>query len=58
MHLGTGWCAGCLRTLEEIGAWSQLDDVQKRGVWTELGRRREQWRWMQQAERLPGLGGN
>jgi predicted Fe-S protein YdhL (DUF1289 family) len=36
----TGWCAGCLRTLDEIAAWSLLDDAEKREVWVALGRRR------------------
>lgn len=41
---GSGWCEGCLRTLDEIAAWSALDDVAKRAVWRELGRRRLQRR--------------
>jgi len=32
----TGLCAGCLRTLDEIAAWSTLDDVAKRDVWAQL----------------------
>jgi uncharacterized protein len=36
----TGWCEGCLRTLTEIGAWSQLNDGDKRLVWTQLDARR------------------
>jgi len=36
----TGWCEGCLRTIEEIAAWSGMDDAAKRGVWSELERRR------------------
>jgi uncharacterized protein len=36
----TGWCEGCLRTLTEIGAWSQLDDDDKRSVLTQLDARR------------------
>ncbi|HSW16131.1 MAG TPA: DUF1289 domain-containing protein [Ramlibacter sp.] len=34
-----GWCKGCFRTLEEIGAWSTLDDDGKRVVWARLGPR-------------------
>lgn len=41
---GSGWCEGCLRTLDEIAAWSVLDDRAKRGVWLELHRRRVAWR--------------
>ena len=28
-----GLCAGCRRTLDEIAAWSGLDDAAKRAVW-------------------------
>ena len=37
----TGWCEGCLRTLDEIAAWSGLDDRAKRAVWKQLPKRRE-----------------
>ena len=40
MDAGSGWCEGCLRTLEEIAAWSVLDDAEKRAVWTLLPQRR------------------
>ena len=43
IHEPTGWCEGCLRTLDEITLWSVLDDDDKRAVWAEIGRRREQW---------------
>jgi predicted Fe-S protein YdhL (DUF1289 family) len=33
MHAGTGWCEGCLRTIDEIAAWSSMDDATKRSVW-------------------------
>jgi uncharacterized protein len=36
----TGLCAGCFRTLDEIAAWSELDDEGKRAVWSALTRRR------------------
>ena len=39
----TGWCTGCLRTLDEIAWWSQLDDEDKRAVWQLLPQRRVQW---------------
>ena len=35
------YCIGCLRTIEEIIAWSKADDDYKRAVWEEI-RRREQ----------------
>ena len=44
MDAATGWCEGCLRTIDEIAAWSQLDDHAKRAVRVELSRRRVQWR--------------
>ena len=28
----SGWCLGCFRTLDEIVAWSALNDAQKRAV--------------------------
>ncbi len=36
----TGLCGGCLRTLDEIAAWSVLDDGERRGVWARIGVRR------------------
>ena len=36
----TGLCAGCLRTLDEIAAWSVLDDDERRAVWARIGVRR------------------
>jgi uncharacterized protein len=36
----TGLCAGCLRTLDEITAWSLFDDAEKRAVWRQLPQRR------------------
>lgn len=35
----TGFCAGCLRTLDEIASWSLLDDDAKRQVWSALPQR-------------------
>jgi predicted Fe-S protein YdhL (DUF1289 family) len=51
----SGWCEGCLRTLDEIALWSVLDEDDKRAVWLELSRRRVQWRQMKRAE--PPVGG-
>ena len=39
----SGWCEGCLRTLDEIAFWSVLDDDDKRAVLAELTRRRMLW---------------
>lgn len=38
----TGWCEGCMRTVDEIAAWSSLDDAAKRAVWARLPLRRAQ----------------
>lgn len=39
MHPGTGWCEGCMRTLQEIADWSRLDDEARRQVWRDLAPR-------------------
>jgi predicted Fe-S protein YdhL (DUF1289 family) len=44
MDGATGWCEGCLRTLNEIAAWSGMNEDQKRQVWSALPLRRAQWR--------------
>jgi predicted Fe-S protein YdhL (DUF1289 family) len=36
----TGLCVGCLRTLDEIAAWSMLDDDARRDVWRAIAERR------------------
>ncbi|MCC6196310.1 MAG: DUF1289 domain-containing protein [Burkholderiales bacterium] len=38
----TGLCEGCLRTLDEIAAWSVLDDRERRAVWDAIAMRRAQ----------------
>ena len=40
MDARTGWCEGCLRTLDEIAVWSGLDDADKRRLWLLLDQRR------------------
>jgi predicted Fe-S protein YdhL (DUF1289 family) len=35
----SGLCEGCLRTLDEIAAWSVLDDDDRRAVWAALAAR-------------------
>jgi predicted Fe-S protein YdhL (DUF1289 family) len=32
MHAASGWCVGCLRTLDEIAAWGGMSDAGKRLV--------------------------
>jgi hypothetical protein len=41
MDPATGWCLGCARTIDEIAAWSSLDDKAKLHVWKALPARRE-----------------
>ena len=53
----TGWCEGCLRSLAEIAAWSQLDDAGKRALWTCLPARREQLAAMGGAVAAPPRAG-
>lgn len=56
MDAATGWCEGCLRTIDEIAAWSLLDDVEKLAVWDELDARREALARRQAAGGAPGGG--
>lgn len=53
MDAGTGWCEGCLRTLDEIASWGGLSDEAKRGVWRALTARRETWQRLQALNTLP-----
>lgn len=48
MDAASGWCEGCLRTLDEIAAWSQLDDAHKLAVRALLPARRLQLRVQRQ----------
>ena len=36
MDPATGLCMGCYRTLDEITAWSDMSDADKRAVWQRL----------------------
>ena len=40
MNEATGLCEGCLRTIDEIAAWSVLDDDDRQAVWDAIARRR------------------
>jgi predicted Fe-S protein YdhL (DUF1289 family) len=51
----TGWCEGCLRTLDEITAWPTLPEDGKRAVWVELSRRRVQVRRLRLAAARPSV---
>ena len=37
----SGWCEGCLRTLDEIAAWGSIDDAARREIWKRLPGRRQ-----------------
>ena len=39
MDEASGLCRGCLRTLQEIARWSQLDPPAKRSVWGQIEQR-------------------
>jgi predicted Fe-S protein YdhL (DUF1289 family) len=43
MDKASGWCEGCLRTIDEIRGWSTYDDTEKRAVWDTLDARHAQW---------------
>ena len=57
MHPATGWCLGCLRTLDEIAAWGGLDDAAKRDLLVRLAPRRVAWRAIRAAARDAALKG-
>jgi predicted Fe-S protein YdhL (DUF1289 family) len=42
MHAASGLCEGCLRTIDEIAAWSTLDDEAKRRVWRLIEQRQSE----------------
>ncbi|QGZ40479.1 hypothetical protein IP92_03352 [Pseudoduganella flava] len=42
MNRDTGYCEGCLRTIDEIVAWANADDDYKRAVWAQLRVREQQ----------------
>ena len=37
----SGWCEGCLRTIDEIAAWGSIDDAARREIWKRLPGRRQ-----------------
>jgi predicted Fe-S protein YdhL (DUF1289 family) len=43
MDAATGWCAGCLRSLDEIAVWSRMDEAGKRAICAALAQRRLEW---------------
>ncbi|MFL9927851.1 DUF1289 domain-containing protein [Paraburkholderia sp. RL18-103-BIB-C] len=42
MDASTGWCEGCLRTIDEIAGWSLFGDDEKRAVWDAIELRHAQ----------------
>jgi predicted Fe-S protein YdhL (DUF1289 family) len=42
MNEATGWCDGCLRTIDEIANWSLFDEATKRTVWDAIETRHAQ----------------
>ncbi|HEY4958655.1 MAG TPA: DUF1289 domain-containing protein [Caldimonas sp.] len=38
----TGWCEGCLRTIDEIAAWGALGARARRTIWKSLPARRHE----------------
>jgi predicted Fe-S protein YdhL (DUF1289 family) len=55
MDAVTGWCEGCLRSLDEIATWSGLNDLQRRSVVAQLPARRWQRRQQLAAVRAVNL---
>ncbi|MGE5493120.1 MAG: DUF1289 domain-containing protein [Actinomycetota bacterium] len=42
MDAGTGLCAGCFRTLDEIAAWSSADDQKRIDILVKVAERRRE----------------
>jgi predicted Fe-S protein YdhL (DUF1289 family) len=40
MDEASGWCKGCLRTIDEIVVWARLSDAQRAAVLAQLPQRR------------------
>jgi uncharacterized protein len=53
MDEAQGWCTGCLRTLDEIAFWSQLDEDDKRAVLALLPARRLAWQQLHPTDPEP-----
>lgn len=39
MQASSGWCEGCLRTLDEIAGWSRMSAAERRLIWAALPQR-------------------
>lgn len=58
MDKASGLCSGCLRTLDEIAAWSTLDEPAKHAIRQRLSARRAQARRLRQATVKPASRGS
>lgn len=38
-QMAEGLCVGCWRTIDEIAAWGQLRDIERRAVWVRIAER-------------------
>jgi len=45
MDVAEGFCAGCLRTLDEIAGWGSIDDATRRRVWRAIELRARNGPW-------------
>ena len=43
MDPASGWCEGCLRTIDEIAAWSGLSATDRSAILARLPERRVEW---------------
>jgi predicted Fe-S protein YdhL (DUF1289 family) len=50
MDAASGFCEGCLRTIEEIAGWSAAGDDDKRRIWAQLPQRAA---WLAGQESIP-----
>jgi predicted Fe-S protein YdhL (DUF1289 family) len=53
MHAATGWCEGCLRTIDEIATWGRMDEAARRAALDRLPARRTAWRLLQDSGAAP-----
>jgi len=53
IHAPTGWCEGCLRTIDEITTWSRLDEAGRQAMLLRLPPRRVAWRLLQDSGAAP-----
>lgn len=56
MDEASGWCKGCLRTIDEIMVWSRLSDAQRVAVLAQLPQRRVLRRQRRAAAEGPATG--